>query len=560
MYYDKFNNTSDAAENLKPKVFYNLSRKEKEGLRWLQNQPDLIVVPADKNVGLCIMDKSDYIDRIRVELQKTPDSYNKLSFSIDDLNIRRKSSFSRLEELGMYFKQQFGGPTIIKYIMQPSSEDFKICKLKGMPKLHKAGRRMRLIYPFKQHPMGKLHKFLAKSLESFVVKIDSVITHVVEIIDQVSGVSFDKGTIFCSADISSMYPNIDRTKALKISAETLSTAEFNIFSFNPILMWSELLKIAHKDLEFEFDNELFEQTKGVPMGSPAGPQIAINYLHKSIVTQWEELKTDLIFGGFYFDDGFFIFKPGVKDVSNKIKNILINTSLQFDEDSIKIINVEELINQPLNILDISISSTSVENDKYSCFTKVYTKEIGSSQYVHWKSSHPPSIKRSIIKGELLRRLRLTDRIDDWWKTKSDLYTKLIKRDYPPALLNAEFQKVSFEEKVIQREKLSQKIKNRRLNMKFQFSGELKTPSESPTIPMVVRYDPRSLRTTKRKRKELEENINEILQSTNYKIKRIRIINAFTVSGKLSSQINKKHESVLSLNPQPPLEIAPIDSL
>lgn len=79
-----------------PHVFYNLTRREKQGLRWLQSQPDLEVIPADKNVGVCIMSTADYNRYLTEELQRTPDSFQLFDGTEEDLHAQRRSMFREM--------------------------------------------------------------------------------------------------------------------------------------------------------------------------------------------------------------------------------------------------------------------------------------------------------------------------------------------------------------------------------------------------------------------------------------------------------------------------------
>lgn len=59
-----------------PHVLHNLSRREFTGLKWIQQQSDLAIIPANKNLGLCVLDKVDYEYMVKAELAKTPDAFS----------------------------------------------------------------------------------------------------------------------------------------------------------------------------------------------------------------------------------------------------------------------------------------------------------------------------------------------------------------------------------------------------------------------------------------------------------------------------------------------------
>lgn len=541
-----------------PKVFFNLSRSEKWGLRWLQSQQDLITVEADKNLGLVIMDKEDYLQRVKDELARTPEAYSKLPYSEEELHQRRSEQFSKLKIILSLLREEFGGAKLREYIMEPSTAPFNICHLHGLPKLHKPGTRMRLIYPFRSHPLGHLHKFIAKSLEPLVLRNPSVISHVLEVVEKVSRKRFPPGTLICSADIQSMYPNIDRDQALEVARRSLDQQEFRCFRGDSDRNWREILQLAHEDLEFELDGQLYKQIKGVPIGSPAGPQLAIQTLHTIISRRWAMLETEIYFGGIYFDDLFVIFKPGVdKDTAKaRINYLLTGSSLSFDPESFNIMKVEELVSAKFNILDVALCFVQVENE-FEGVVSVHCKEIGAYQYVPWRSAHPPSTKRGIIRGELNRRLRLTDTLDDWMLTTKDLTDKLIRRGYPEKVIQKQIALINFNTGRQLRDVLICKIRDRRTKLKFPFSGSLVEEERGvvPTIPLIIRYDPRSLRETKKRRRELEEVSNTSLDLYGRSLKKVRIVNAFTVGTRLGSIFNKKQRGSTP-KPKPTLEIEP----
>jgi hypothetical protein len=63
----------------------------------------------------------------------------------------------------------------------------------------------------------------------------------------------------------------------------------------------------------------------------------------------------------------------------------------------------------ISFLDASISSQQERHNNISVFrltTGLYTKPLGTYQYIHCRSAHPKAMKRAIIKGEMNRRIRI----------------------------------------------------------------------------------------------------------------------------------------------------------
>ena len=198
------------------------------------------------------MYEKEYNNRVMAELEISATSYNPLSISTSQLNEIRSRQFQKIGRILTYLSGNVDIKRIYNYIMSPLEKPFKICQLHGLPKLHKSGNRMRLIFPFRGHPLGPLHHFLAKCLEPVVLRQKTVISHVMEVIDALSGKSFPKESTICTADISAMYPNVDRKTALKIAQRALDTPEFQCFRMYSYCNCRQLLEVAHETLEFQF--------------------------------------------------------------------------------------------------------------------------------------------------------------------------------------------------------------------------------------------------------------------------------------------------------------------
>lgn len=174
---------------------------------------------------------------------------------------------------------------------------------------------------------------------------------------------------------------------------------------------------------------------------------------------------------------------------------------------------------------------------------VCTLEVGS----------PPSLKRGIIKGELLRRLRLSDTRENWYNTVEDLWKKLEKQGYPREIFQKTLTAVQFADGRRLRLNLTEKLRNRRLQARFPFTSECHAPPKEPLIPLIIKYDPASLRVIKKRRRELEEYLNAVLAAYGQGVQRIRLINALQVGMRLGPLLNRR---VDILNPEPPLEPRP----
>ena len=133
---------------------------------------------------------------------------------------------------------------------------------------------------------------------------------------------------------------------------------------------------------FSFNNQLFEQTDGVSMGSALGPVLA-----NIILSEFEKLiVSDLIKSGVirfyrrYVDDTLVLVKPSdIPAVLDKFNSF--DKNLQFTVDTFP--------DNVIHFLDILISSDN---------TDVYYKSTHTGQYTNFSSFEPFSRKTAWVKS------------------------------------------------------------------------------------------------------------------------------------------------------------------
>ena len=515
------------------RVMLNLSRTLKQALKDFKARKDLMVTLTDKNMGMAVIAVEDYQKRVLEELGRTPDAFRPLAMSVSQLNISRVRDWTEVRNILERIRDPGIMSQWLKAIGAPFLKELRTCKLFGLPKVHKKGTRMRLIFPMSSHPWSILHKFLARSIDHFVVRQSTVIFSVMEIVHKLDLLVVAKGTLLAAADIATFYPSVNRQLAINTAVGYLQLdPAAHIFSRDQGFCWRTLFRLAHKDIEFEFADKLYEQIKGVPIGSPSGPQLAILALHHQIRRRWDTVEAlDPIIAGLYFDDFIGVFKKGSASEVRTVLDNLLGSGLRFDDESFVFRTAEELIKKPLPVLDIEIYAKEIEGSPGEVMlrTRVYTKPMGAYQYVPWTSAHPPSVKRAIIKGELSRRSRLCSTREDWIITTKDLQAKLEVRGYPRMLLQQMVNDFDWNSAGDRRLATIKKIQRRRETAVFPWTSAKVPVPRSIKVPLIVRYDPRSLPSMKRLRNEFQDAWGNIPRGY---IEDFRLVMAFKVGKRL----------------------------
>lgn len=176
-----------------------------------------------------------------------------------------------------------------------------------------------------------------------------------------------------------MYTNIPIDETLKIIEEQLSLLNNNEHESKEIIL---LLNNTLKQNYFQFNNNYYLQTDGLPMGSPLSSLISEIFL-QHIENQFiEEIKTqfNILFYGRFVDDIIVIYDDSLTQ-SNHIldKFNSIHPKLQY--------TMEKEINSSINFLDLTLKRYN-KYIEYSIYRKPTTSKLSIDNF----SIHPKSYK------------------------------------------------------------------------------------------------------------------------------------------------------------------------
>ena len=144
-----------------------------------------------------------------------------------------------------------------------------------------------------------------------------------------------------------------------------------------------LLYLCTKNVHFSFNNEIYQQTDGVAMGSPLGPIIAGIFMVELENTLVPSLSEHLLFWKRYVDDTLCYVKKG------SLQHVL--SALNNFHDNIKF-TYETECNNMISFLDVLIVRN---NNKFD--TAVFRKSTHTDLYINWNSFSPETWKKSTLK-------------------------------------------------------------------------------------------------------------------------------------------------------------------
>ena len=180
-----------------------------------------------------------------------------------------------------------------------------------------------------------------------------------------------------------MYTNIPVSETIDIiNLQLQELQESPIF----IKQLVNSLNVALTQNNLTFNGEYYNQTDGLPMGSPISPimsEIFLQYLEDQHIEKIKK-QYNIIFYCRYVDDIFIIY-DNHKDIDDKILDRFnnIHSKIQY--------TLEKQQNNSLNYLDLSIQKITYKHI-YTFQYKIFRKPTTSKLSINYNSDHPHTHK------------------------------------------------------------------------------------------------------------------------------------------------------------------------
>ncbi|XP_075163276.1 uncharacterized protein LOC142235913 [Haematobia irritans] len=139
--------------------------------------------------------------------------------------------------------------------------------------IHKEGVPVRPICSSINSPSYELSKYIVNLLKNLTKDSKYNVKDAIEFKDKTSNIKIEDNETMISFDVVSLFPSIPVNLAIKIIKEKWD--EIKDYTKISMDIFIEMLTFCIKDSRyFVYDDKVYEQRKGMPMGSPASPIIA----------------------------------------------------------------------------------------------------------------------------------------------------------------------------------------------------------------------------------------------------------------------------------------------
>ena len=248
----------------------NLFKTQHAALKFLFNNPDIIVIKTDKNLGPAVLERSVYIKRAFDDHLSDSSTYRQLDKTT--ANGRIKS----IERIILNF--------ITTYIKDKNDKIYLLRSLKVedpfsyfymLAKVHKTPWKTRPIVSASFSLCYGLAKWVDRELQKVVRLLQFTLRSSFDLVAQLKTIQgLNVHTKLFSMDSVSMYTNIDTKHAIDVITYFFKTTDFPARACIDHVAVIEGLKIIMYHNIFKFDDKYWIQLCGTAMGTPPAPSYA----------------------------------------------------------------------------------------------------------------------------------------------------------------------------------------------------------------------------------------------------------------------------------------------
>jgi hypothetical protein len=410
----------------------NLTSEEIKAIKQLKDNTEIIIKPADKNLGLTILDKSWY--------------YQECLSQLNDPKVYKSHSppdFALLKSTVIDFAKYLP-PNESKFVLHeldPRIDKQIIPEFYIIPKIHKPKLAGRPIVANHSFCLNQISRWVDIKLQP-VVKICSTILSNSDTLrkelDEINlSHSLNKYYSFITADVTSLYPNIPIDIGVDFVGQVLSQVSIYDNATNLIILRG--LKLVLDNSYLHFDGVVYHQLQGTAMGAPLAPCYANIFLFQ-LEQKW--LKNSAIARHVtifkrYIDDIFVLWSDSNPDAS--VRKSTLDNAIDVYNSYLPTIKITpDISTQSVNFLDLQIFK-----ENFQCKYRTYKKTMNRFLYIPFSSYHSTSQKLAFIKTELIRFVRNSSSESYFVEDAKFFKHCLLQRGYSEFFLNLAFKQVSY---------------------------------------------------------------------------------------------------------------------
>ena len=350
--------------------------KEREAIKSLKDNNDILVIPADKGRAVVVMNTRDYKTKAQ-ELLEDVQTYKKLK---SNPTSKYKTKLVKI----LQGVKQSGAISETKYRqLYPTSEE--VPKFYGLPKVHKNACPLRPIVACRGSISYDVAKFTADIISPLVGQSGHHLQNSKDLVDKLKNFQLESGEVLVSYDVTALFTCTPVQESLTIIKDRLNND--NTLSDRTDLSVEQIMSLLEYCLTttyFQYDGQFYQQLEGAAMGSPVSPITANLFMEDFETKALASYPNPPRFWGRYVDDTLAIIKADQID--------RFTAHINAHHPAIKF-TIEKEVDNKIPVLDVLIS----RDDTGQLSFQVYRKPTHTEQYLSFSSHHPLQHKLGVIR-------------------------------------------------------------------------------------------------------------------------------------------------------------------
>ena len=242
-------------------------------------------------------------------------------------------------------------------------------------------------------PTTKLSWLLSRLLIPLLQNVPAHLKSSMHLIDSIKNTNQKEQLYPCSFDVISMYTSIPIPDAIQALVYKMEDCNITNMKGLTIDQTEQLLHVILRNTYFQFDNNIFLQVKGLPMGSSLSGVLAIIFMDSIETVALRQMRVMYNVPLFmrYVDDCFAIIEN--KEQALKLLQYLnaqhssINFEIELPDD-----------NKTLSLLDFRVTLNAPNEPQFEFYRKSARKDL----FVNYHSHVPYTNKINFIRNEKTR--------------------------------------------------------------------------------------------------------------------------------------------------------------
>jgi hypothetical protein len=417
----------------KKKCRSNLLPYQRRILATIKTNKTHVVMPADKNLGPCIIERYKYITRALNDHLLDATTYKPLHPLLAQQRIDRLQT--QLQQFIEYYGKRLSPPDV-KFLTKTLHVKDPYPKFYITAKVHKTPWKTRPIVSVSGSLLDGLGRWVDKLLQPYFAATPFAVKSSTTLKDLVIDLPpLPPSARLFTADAVSMYTNIDTTHALSVIPKFIRRHQQEYGNANETTALIEGLELVMRNNIFQFGDTFWHQINGTAMGvSPSCMYATLYYaMHEeTLIQQFPEL----FLYKRYIDDVFGIWIP--KTLNDEARWQLFQQQLTYGRLQWEVSERTTIT----NFLDLTL----ILQPNGRIRTKLYEKPENLYLYLPAQSAHPFGNLKGLIHGMVYRSIRLTSDIQDQSNELQNLVRRLVTRGYRQKylvdIINKTYQRLS----------------------------------------------------------------------------------------------------------------------